>query len=159
MLKRKTPLKTKTPLKQKTQLKAKTSLKIKSELKNNSTLQAKKRLKKNSYSSRFEKKQKSTGIILTKKCKIISKENILAIKKRCCELCNNYANELPHHIRTTGSGGDDIKENLIQLCFKCHIKAHSGEIKKESLFTIVAKRENLPLETVLELVYKNRKMG
>lgn len=34
-----------------------------------------------------------------------------------------------HHIKTKGSGGNDTKENLIEVCRICHTKIHTGEIK------------------------------
>lgn len=50
-----------------------------------------------------------------------------------------------HHIKTRGSRGDDIRENLISLgewC-GCHTKAHSAEISKAELWGIVAEREGM----------------
>lgn len=41
-----------------------------------------------------------------------------------CELCNSHNNVAGHHIKTKGSGGNDVEENLISLCFHCHEKIH-----------------------------------
>lgn len=63
-------------------------------------------------------------------------------KKHNCEYCgkkNCYTNT--HHIRSKGAGGDDIEENLIELCGACHAKAHSGEISKQELLKIVKERK------------------
>lgn len=49
-----------------------------------------------------------------------------------CRICNNIfpKNMLaPHHLKTVGSGGQDIAENLISVCSFCHYKIHTGEIK------------------------------
>lgn len=65
-------------------------------------------------------------------------------KKHNCEYCgkkNCYTNT--HHIRSKGAGGDDIEDNLIELCGACHAKAHSGEISKQELLRIVKKRKKV----------------
>lgn len=38
-----------------------------------------------------------------------------------------------HHIKTRGSGGDDVRENMICLCRKHHEDAHWGRITKDQL--------------------------
>ena len=63
-------------------------------------------------------------------------------KKHNCEFCgkkNCWTNK--HHIKSKGSGGDDIEDNLIELCSNCHVKAHSGEISKQELIKIVKRRK------------------
>ena len=50
-------------------------------------------------------------------------------KKGICELCGTRGQTEKHHIKSKGSGGDDTKENLIEVCRKCHTKIHTGEIK------------------------------
>ena len=54
-------------------------------------------------------------------------------RKGHCELCGNPYRLEVHHIKSRGSGGDDVEENLITLCAFCHYKVHSGLIKKEEL--------------------------
>ena len=49
-----------------------------------------------------------------------------------------------HHIRSRGAGGDDVPENLINLCVgpaanDCHGQAHNGSIARETLREIVAR--------------------
>lgn len=56
----------------------------------------------------------------------------------------------PHHIYTVGSGGGDIKENLIQLCADCHIAAHAGYARKDELIEIVAEREGMTSDNVIK---------
>ena len=72
------------------------------------------------------------------------------VKKAYCELCDNPAYHAPHHIESVGSGGPDIKENQIQLCDKCHTKAHSGKIPKGLLFLLVAKREQVDVGDLID---------
>lgn len=60
-----------------------------------------------------------------------------------CEVCGSSYLLQVHHIKTKGSGGGDTKDNLVCLCFKCHTKAHSGEISKERLRQIVGRRLNV----------------
>ena len=38
------------------------------------------------------------------------------------------------------TGGDDVADNLICLCYKCHRMAHDGNIKKERLIEIARRR-------------------
>ena len=45
-----------------------------------------------------------------------------------------------HHIDTKGSGGDDVRENLITLCTLHHEDVHWGRIKKEKLYEWLEKR-------------------
>ena len=54
-----------------------------------------------------------------------------------CENCSAQAVDI-HHIERKGMGGSKTKdhiENLIALCRKCHIDAHSNKISKEQLIT------------------------
>ncbi len=39
-----------------------------------------------------------------------------------------------HHIDTKGSGGGDLRDNLIRLCRHHHQMAHNGKIPKSKLF-------------------------
>ena len=59
--------------------------------------------------------------------RIMSKKTINEIRSTRCEICGQRTNIEPHHINTRGSGGGDIRENLIQLCTQCHINTHSGQ--------------------------------
>lgn len=45
-----------------------------------------------------------------------------------------------HHIKPIGSGGDDVPENLARLCWYDHVRAHSGQLKKDYLGTLALKR-------------------
>lgn len=75
--------------------------------------------------------------------RVINKRVIEEIRKSECELCGSRCYAQPHHIHTVGSGGGDIRENLIQLCVDCHMGAHDGRISKKQLINAVAKREGL----------------
>ncbi len=47
-----------------------------------------------------------------------------------CELCKKWGTDPPHHIIFKSQGGDDVPENLINLCRECHDDAHGkGESK------------------------------
>lgn len=63
------------------------------------------------------------------KNKRIVDKKLLKDKKGICEICGKPGQTEKHHIKTKGSGGDDTKENLIEVCRKCHTKIHTGEIK------------------------------
>lgn len=63
------------------------------------------------------------------KNKRIVNKKLLKEKTGICQVCGKKAQTDMHHIKTKGSGGDDTKENLIELCRKCHRLAHDGKIK------------------------------
>ncbi len=65
--------------------------------------------------------------------RIKDKKAIEAARKPFCEVCRKCNRTTVHHIKTVGSGGDDVPENLISLCVVCHTKAHHGEISKKLL--------------------------
>lgn len=45
-------------------------------------------------------------------------------RKMPCIVCGSYNLVSGHHLRTRGSGGLDIKENLIPLCLNHHTEVH-----------------------------------
>lgn len=47
-----------------------------------------------------------------------------------CELCSSRSEVSGHHIKTRGSGGHDIRENLVAVCFTCHHLIHAYGINK-----------------------------
>lgn len=68
-------------------------------------------------------------------------EEIRAIGK--CEYCGVVCRKPrphPHHIKSVGSGGGDVAENLVGLCVKDHRNAHAGLISKALLRAIAAER-------------------
>lgn len=71
------------------------------------------------------------------------KKNQKLINKKYhqCELCqrkNIWTNT--HHIKSKGASGDDVEDNLIELCANCHRKVHDGLISKDDLIKIVKNR-------------------
>lgn len=84
-----------------------------------------------------------------------------------CEVCGKLViSREPHHLycRGIGSGGRlDIRINLIALCAvfsggdNCHARAHRGEIKRESLLEIVARREGTTSSSIEEEVWRLRR--
>ena len=72
----------------------------------------------------------------------IKDKKLINNKKHNCEYCgkkNCYTNT--HHIKSKGSGGDDIEDNLIELCSNCHRRAHDGLISKQELLKVVKRRK------------------
>lgn len=63
------------------------------------------------------------------KIKRIVDKKLLKDKKGICEICGKKGRTEKHHKKTKGSGGNDTKENLIEVCRICHTKIHAGEIK------------------------------
>ncbi len=76
---------------------------------------------------------------------------IKACRKDYCEVCGRVAMSEPHHIFSVGSGGGDIKENLIQLCSECHVKTHAGNVDKNVLLRVVALREDSAVEELYKI--------
>ncbi len=64
-----------------------------------------------------------------------------------CELCGRSADDIGvHHIITRNAGGPDARCNCLSLCIACHNAAHAGNITKEQLRAIVARREGMTPE-------------
>jgi hypothetical protein len=86
---------------------------------------------------------------LPKRKRIVNPAAIKAARKKFCQNCGAYNEEgwHVHHIKTKGSGGDDVAENLVTLCPACHTKVHSGELSIENIIT-----KDLPgVEEVLQI--------
>lgn len=76
------------------------------------------------------------------KQKRIKNQKLIDDKKHNCEYChkkNCYTNT--HHIKSKGSGGNDTKDNLIELCSECHRKVHDGIIEKQELLEVIYRRK------------------
>ena len=63
------------------------------------------------------------------KNKRIEDTKLLKDKKGICSICGKKTQTDKHHKKSKGSGGNDTKENLIELCRICHTKVHAGNIK------------------------------
>jgi hypothetical protein len=87
---------------------------------------------------------------IPKKCRIKDKKAKEKVRGPRCEVCGKAAFGEPHHVETVGSGGPDAEENQIQLCQVCHILAHSGKLTKRFLFAIIARREKMDTEDLIE---------
>lgn len=76
-----------------------------------------------------------------------SKEAVARIKKigrcenpRCSNKDKNPVLHV-HHIKTRGSGGGDVEDNLALLCVFCHNLAHSGQISHVELYAMIKNRK------------------
>ena len=68
---------------------------------------------------------------LTKKELIDLRHRMYHNRNGICSVCGEFMfpDEMAlHHIKTKGSGGDDVEENLLPVHKLCHIKIHNGEI-------------------------------
>lgn len=83
--------------------------------------------------------------------RITDPKAISLVRKEYCELCGQKATGEPHHIRPRSLRGSDIIENLIQLCFKCHLFADNGKISHHQLIAIVAEREEKEIQEIYRL--------
>ncbi|HHV79075.1 MAG TPA: HNH endonuclease [Firmicutes bacterium] len=68
-----------------------------------------------------------------KPVRIISRSTVEKARKPYCDLCGAVGPVHVHHIRSRGAGGDDVPENLIALCPRCHELVHRGKIPREWL--------------------------
>lgn len=80
--------------------------------------------------------------MIPKPHRIVDPQAIKTARKPYCEYCRKWGYTEAHHIKTRGSGGDDVPSNLVGLCRECHDKAHRGLISKERLREIVGRRED-----------------
>lgn len=88
---------------------------------------------------------------IQKRTRIKDKKMIAMMRKPHCERCRSRAYGEPHHIFTRGSGGGDIRENLIQLCIDCHIGAHDSRVGQRELIDIVAQREGKTSDEIVKI--------
>ena len=69
-----------------------------------------------------------------------------------CERCGQPAHGGPHHIKHQIQGGDDIKPNLIRLCFDCHRGVHDARYDWRELVAIVAQREGKTVQEIADII-------
>ena len=72
--------------------------------------------------------------------RIVDEEVYESVRQSQCEVCGALCENGPHHIKSRGAGGSDVEENLIQLCMKCHRKAHDGSLDSDWLRRIALRR-------------------
>jgi hypothetical protein len=94
-------------------------------------------------------------LVLEKKTRIVDESALEEVRKLPCLACDMSREERirfifdnsgksgttishPHHVRSRGSGGDDVPENLMPLCARHHAEIHQvGTIKMASKYSIV----------------------
>jgi hypothetical protein len=57
-----------------------------------------------------------------KRKRIVSEETLSKFRNQKCIICDKKSD--PCHIKSIGSGGDDVENNLISLCRSHHIIQH-----------------------------------
>jgi hypothetical protein len=88
------------------------------------------------------------------------KKAIEAIRKRHCELCGRSDARLEvHHVITRGAGGPDDPCNLVCLCAFCHREVHDGNIARDKLWRVIARRERSTPEEVQETAMLYRQLA
>lgn len=65
-----------------------------------------------------------------KKKRIVNKDLLKSYREKSCEICGTYRNTVAHHIKSVGSGGNDVTHNLIPLCIEHHVEIHKIGINK-----------------------------
>lgn len=78
--------------------------------------------------------------------RVTDKALLKALRLGHCELCGKADDIGVHHIITRNSGGPDARCNCLALCIACHNTAHAGNVTKEQLWAIVARREGVTPE-------------
>lgn len=57
-----------------------------------------------------------------------------------CQVCGQRPSQT-HHIKSKGSGGGDVSENIVRLCFICHGHAHrSKPVSDAEFYELALKR-------------------
>lgn len=69
-----------------------------------------------------------------------------------CERCGKPSHGGAHHIKYQSQSGDDVRENLIMLCFDCHRGIHDARYKRDELLAIVAQREGKTITEIAEII-------
>lgn len=65
--------------------------------------------------------------------RIIDKKLIESMKGAECEVCGLPG--IAHHVKSVGSGGDDVPQNLMPLCPEHHFEVHTiGLIALERIY-------------------------
>lgn len=64
----------------------------------------------------------------------------------------------PHHLFTRGAGRLDVPINLMSLCHECHRKFHDGNVDRQTLVEIVAMRELMTADELVDEIYRLRRM-
>ena len=57
--------------------------------------------------------------------RVVDKSILAHFRAQRCNACDKMPPNDPAHIKSRGSGGDDIEENLLTLCRKCHTTQHA----------------------------------
>lgn len=86
---------------------------------------------------------------IPKNTRIVDEAAIEAVRAGgVCEWCKHKGKTTQsnmllhvHHIKTKGSGGDDVPLNLILLCAHDHNEAHAKRIKPKELSELAQARE------------------
>ena len=66
---------------------------------------------------------------IPKQKRIVDRKLLDSYQGKTCAICFNSYGTVAHHIKSKGSGGDDIRENLICLCMKHHSEIHQIGMK------------------------------
>lgn len=74
--------------------------------------------------------------------RVVDDRAIARARKKHCEHCGTGVGPFEvHHLKSRGSGGDDVDANLINLCVGCHDDAHRALIPRDRLLLIIQSRD------------------
>ena len=83
------------------------------------------------------------------KNRFVDKKLIKELQRKPCEVCGTIDNCEPHHVKSVATGGPDIKENLMPICFKHHSPKSILSVHYKGLMTFA--RDNSSIKIWLEL--------
>ena len=69
-----------------------------------------------------------------------------------CERCGAPGYGGMHHIKYRSQGGDDIRENLIRLCMRCHVGAYLALYDLRELVSFVVMREGISAQLLAVII-------
>ena len=62
--------------------------------------------------------------MIPKPSRIRNPKLLASMRGQPCAICGRPG--VAHHLKTVGSGGDDVPENLVVLCpYRCHSEIHT----------------------------------
>ncbi len=82
-------------------------------------------------------------------------------EKEQCERCGRRTMVQPHHVFGRGQESCrrmDLPISLIALCVTCHDRVHWGRIDRHNLLEIIARREKMTPEAIIDRIWYLRRL-
>jgi hypothetical protein len=81
---------------------------------------------------------------IEKRRRVRNPRAVIAARRERCELCASRNGPLHvHHVKSRGARGNDVAENLVCLCWRCHDEVHRGVIARDVFLAFVRRRNEI----------------